>query len=93
MEPTLKSGERIWIRMFKESPSEARILTLRGRIILVEREEYPGILLLKRLERVHGDLIWIEGDNKDPLLVELQHDSRKFGWLPREVVRGVAVGR
>ena len=91
MEPTFRNGQRIWVRFLKEAPSEERIVRLRGRVILVEREEYPGILLLKRLEKVHGDLIWVEGDNKDAELVELQHDSRKFGWLSRESVRAVAV--
>jgi signal peptidase I len=91
MAPTFRTGQRIWVRLFKEIPSEDRVLDLRGRIILVEREEYPGIFLLKRLEKVHGDLIWVEGDNKDPEIAELQHDSRKFGWISRECVRGVAL--
>ena len=91
MEPTLRNGQRIWVRIFKEAPSAQRILTFRGRIILIEREQYPGILLIKRLEKVHGDLVWVEGENKDPSLAELQHDSRKFGWLSKECVRGVAI--
>ena len=91
MAPTFLTGQRIWVRLFKEIPSEDRVLALRGRVILVEREEYPGIFLLKRLEKVHGDLIWVEGDNKDPDIAELQHDSRKFGWISRECVRGVAL--
>lgn len=93
MSPTFRTGQRIWVRIFKEAPSQERVVTLRGRVILAEREEYPGIYLLKRLEKVHGDLIWIEGDNKDPAIAELQNDSRKFGWLPRESVRGVVIGR
>lgn len=91
MEPTFRNGQRIWVRLLKEAPSEERIVRFRGRVVLVEREEYPGILLLKRLEKVHGDLIWVEGDNKESDLAELQHDSRKFGWLSRECVRAVAV--
>lgn len=91
MEPTFRTGQRIWVRLLKEAPSQERIVRFRGRVILVEREEYPGILLLKRLEKVHGDLIWVEGDNKESDLAELQHDSRKFGWLSRECVRAVAV--
>ena len=90
MSPTYRTGQRIWVKLFKEPPSEARTIALRGRVVLVEREEYPGIFLLKRLEKIHGDLIWIEGDNKDPAIAELQHDSRKFGWLSRECLRGVA---
>lgn len=91
MAPTFQTGQRIWVKLFKGIPSEEQILQIRGRVILVEREEYPGIFLLKRLEKVHGGSIWIEGDNKDPAIAELQHDSRKFGWLSRECVRGVAL--
>jgi signal peptidase I len=91
MEPTFHHGQRIWVRMLKEAPSEERTRGLRGRVVLVEREEYPGILLLKRLEKVHGDLIWIEGDNKDASIAKLQHDSRKFGWISRGSLRAVAV--
>ncbi len=91
MEPTLHHGQAIWVRMLKEAPSKERTLALRGRVVLVEREEYPGILLLKRIEKVHGDLIWIEGDNKDASISKLQHDSRKFGWISRESLRAVAV--
>lgn len=91
MSPTYRTGERIWVRLLKEPPTQEKMTDLRGRVILVERDEYPGIYLLKRLEKVHGDLIWVEGDNKDTALAQLQHDSRKFGWLSRETVRGVAL--
>lgn len=93
MEPTLKNGQKIWVRLFRSNLSQREVIRFRGRVILVEREEYPGIFLLKRLEKVHGDLIWVEGDNKDSLIADLQHDSRKFGWLSRETIRGVALKR
>lgn len=91
MEPTFKSGQKIWVRLFRSNPSQEEVIQMRGQVILVEREEYPGIFLLKRLEKVHGKLIWVEGDNKDPVIADLQHDSRKFGWLPLESIRGVAI--
>jgi signal peptidase I len=91
MLPTLRHGQRIWVRFYPRALSSDQVLELRGRVVLIEREEYPGIFLIKRLEKVHGDLIWIEGDNKDPVIAELQSDSRKFGWLPRESVRGQAL--
>jgi phage repressor protein C with HTH and peptisase S24 domain len=93
MAPTYQTGEQIWVRLVKEAPTAAQLHHLRGQVILVERDEYPGIYLLKRLEKVHGDLIWIEGDNKDATVAPLQHDSRKFGWLTRETVRGVALSK
>ena len=88
MLPTYRHGQRVWVKFYSETVPAKKVVQLRGRVILVEREEYPGILLLKRLEKVHGDLIWIEGDNKDPAIAELQHDSRKFGWLDRRTMRG-----
>lgn len=91
MSPTYRSGQRIWVRLFAEVPSQESLNRLRGRVVLIEREEYPGIILIKRLEKVHGDLIWVEGDNKDAGVASLQHDSRKFGWLSRETIRGVAL--
>ena len=91
MAPTLRDGQVIWVRMAKVSLSREDLEKIRGRVVIVERDEMPGILLIKRLEKVHGDLIWIEGDNKDASLLELQNDSRKFDWLSSQTIKGVAV--
>ena len=91
MAPTLRNGQVIWIRMLKAPISREHLEKIRGRVVIVERDEMPGILLIKRLEKVHGDLIWIEGDNKDASLLELQNDSRKFDWLLSQTIKGVAV--
>lgn len=91
MAPTLRDGQVIWVRMAKVSLSREYLEKIRGRVVIVERDEMPGILLIKRLEKVHGDLIWIEGDNKDASLLELQNDSRKFDWLLSQTIKGVAV--
>jgi phage repressor protein C with HTH and peptisase S24 domain len=91
MEPTFSSGEQIWVRLFNQVVSEEKLLLLRGRVVLIERDEYPGIYLIKRLEKVHGSLLWVEGDNKDISITSLQHDSRKFGWLSIDTLKGVAL--
>ena len=91
MAPTLCDGQVIWVRMAKVPLSREYLEKIRGRVVIVERDEMPGILLIKRLEKVHGDLIWIEGDNKDASLLELQNDSRKFDWLSSQTIKGVAV--
>ncbi len=91
MAPTLRDGQVIWVRMAKVPLSREYLEKIRGRVVIVERDEMPGILLIKRLEKVHGDLIWIEGDNKDASLLELQNDSRKFDWLSSQTIKGVAV--
>ena len=91
MAPTLCDGQVIWVRMAKVPLSREYLENIRGRVVILERDEMPGILLIKRLEKVHGDLIWIEGDNKDAGLLELQNDSRKFDWLSSQTIKGVAV--
>ena len=91
MAPTLRDGQVIWVRMAKVPLSREYLEKIRGRVVIVERDEMPGILLIKRLEKVHGDLIWIEGDNKDASLLELQNDSRKFDWLSSQTIKGVTV--
>lgn len=91
MAPTLRDGQVIWVRMAKVPLSREYLEKIRGRVVIIERDEMPGILLIKRLEKVHGDLIWIEGDNKDASLLELQNDSRKFDWLLSQTIKGVAV--
>lgn len=91
MAPTLRDGQVIWVRMAKVPLSREYLENIRGRVVILERDEMPGILLIKRLEKVHGDLIWIEGDNKDASLLELQNDSRKFDWLSSQTIKGVAV--
>lgn len=91
MAPTLRDGQVIWVRMAKVPLSREYLEKIRGRVVIVERDEMPGILLIKRLEKVHGDLIWIEGDNKDASLLKLQNDSRKFDWLSSQTIKGVAV--
>ena len=91
MAPTLRDGQVIWVRMVKAPLSRPYLEQIRGRVIIVERDEMPGIYLIKRLEKVHGDLIWIEGDNKDANLLELQNDSRRFEWLSSQTIRGIAL--
>lgn len=91
MAPTLRDGQVIWVQMMKAPISREYLEQIRGRIVIVERDEMPGIYLIKRLEKVHGDLIWIEGDNKDSNLLELQNDSRKFDWLSSHTIKGIAL--
>ena len=53
-----------------------------GSVVVIERESYPGILLIKRVMRADENGLWAEGDNKDA-----STDSRTWGLLaPREIV-------
>ena len=76
MEPTLTNGDLVLV---------ARSRTYRsGQILVVEHPHRPDLLLVKRCVRVmDGGQVWIEGDNP-----QASDDSRDFGAVPRQQVRG-----
>ena len=82
MEPTFGDGDWLFVRWFRGSEP----LTI-GAIYVVEREDQPGVLYVKRLQKMHGELGWFEGDNPT------SQDSRHWGWLPRTCVRGKVLFR
>lgn len=53
-----------------------------GEVVVVEREDRPGVFLVKRLVRIEGEKYWVEGDNKSS-----STDSRQWGAIaPEEIV-------
>jgi len=81
MSPTYNDGDWLLFRPL----SEVKVNSLRrlvGKVVVIERESYPGILLIKRLLRADESGLWVEGDNEDA-----STDSRAWGLLaPREIV-------
>lgn len=59
-----------------------------GEAIVVEREDRPGVFLVKRLVRIDGQEYWVEGDNKSS-----STDSRQWGAISREELVGKVVFR
>lgn len=59
-----------------------------GEAIVVEREDRPGVFLVKRLVRIDGQEYWVEGDNKSS-----STDSRQWGVISREELVGKVVFR
>jgi signal peptidase I len=88
MSPTLRHQERVAIRLCSRPLQDKDLQRLKERVVLIEREELPGIYLIKRIKKIDGELIWAEGDNNAPELRELQNDSRKFGWMNKSVIKG-----
>ena len=63
---------------------------LRGRVVIFERDDLPGILQIKRGIRVEpvGFGLWVEGDNKSE-----STDSRHWGVVHDHEFRGVVLFR
>jgi nickel-type superoxide dismutase maturation protease len=59
-----------------------------GDVVVAERPDRPGLLLVKRATRWGADGWWLEGDNP-----AASHDSWLFGPVPADAVAGVAVAR
>lgn len=51
-----------------------------GDTVVIEREERPGVFLIKRLLREEQGKYWVEGDS------ESSTDSRQWGAIPREEI-------
>lgn len=49
--------------------------------------KHHNIELIKRVDKIDGDQIYLLGDNP-----EESTDSRHYGWLPLSAVKGVVLG-
>lgn len=77
MAPTFNNGDYLLVLWLPEPPLQASL----GSIAVIEREERPGIFLIKRIQKAHAGNYWVEGDNEE------SSDSRTWGWIsPHEVV-------
>jgi len=87
MSPTYLDGDWLLVSWFPaglKPPVSDRIL---GKVVVVEREERPGIFLVKRLQKSHGVIYWVQGDNNEST------DSRTWGWIPANEVVGFVLFR
>jgi nickel-type superoxide dismutase maturation protease len=80
MSPTYNDGD--WLLVKWLEPDQIKQIPL-GRVVVVERMDRPGILMVKRLQKSHGELYWVEGDNPQST------DSRQWGWIGESEIVGV----
>ncbi len=80
MAPTLRDGDTCLVRRTR------RIRP--GQVVVIERPDRPGLVIVKRVWRCEPGGWWVEGDNLDA-----SDDSRLFGPVPDELVIGVVVRR
>jgi len=87
MAPTFNAGDWLLVRFFTGATSQSYGDTLIGKIVVIEREERPGIFLIKRLQKTHGGIYWVQGDNDEST------DSRTWGWIGANELVGKVVMR
>jgi phage repressor protein C with HTH and peptisase S24 domain len=80
MAPAYKSGD--WLMVYWKGKYRV------GQVLVVEREDHPGVLLVKRLLRIVDGKYWVEGDNKN-----VSTDSRHWGAISAGEVRGKVLFR
>lgn len=80
MEPSLRNGDVHLVAL--------RVQVKVGDAVLLQHPERPELLTVKRIVRRDGDGWWVEGDN-----LEESTDSRHFGAVPEESIRGRIVFR
>lgn len=87
MSPTYNDGDWLLLKSIVRVDAKGAPRFI-GKVVLVERESYPGILLIKRVKRVDGNQIWVEGDNSDA-----STDSRDWGAITPEEIVGRVLAR
>ena len=83
MWPTLEDGN---IARFEKILSDN---LHKGQIVLVEHPLRNDFYLIKRISSVHGEKIFLVGDNPDPNASE---DSHNFGFVKSRKVLAVLIG-
>lgn len=84
MRPFCKQGDFV----LAESMSYLFFRPKVGHLVVARHPQKPGMLLLKRIVREKEGRYWVEGDN-----AEKSTDSRHFGWVGKENIRGKVVRR
>ena len=83
MSPTYKDGDWLLVSWFPAGLTSVLGDRILGKVVVLEREERPGIFLVKRLQKSHGGIYWVQGDNDEST------DSRTWGWIPGNEIVGV----
>ena len=88
MLPAYQDGDWLFVSWLDSAPGLAAVgNSLVSKVVVVEREERPGIFLVKRVHKFHAGNYWVQGDN------EASTDSRSWGWIPANEVVGVVLVR
>ena len=89
MSPTYKDGVILLVRWFAATQKDLPLSS----VVVIERDEMPGIFFIKRIQKSHSGAYWVEGDNRDPEVEKRMKDSRSWGYIPAHEVRGKVLFR
>jgi phage repressor protein C with HTH and peptisase S24 domain len=82
MAPTYNAGDWLMGRWADYKPGRRIIGRLKvGDVVVIERDEQPGIFYVKRIAEIRGAEVFLKSDNPDGT------DSRTWGWIPFHSVR------
>ena len=80
MLPKYRSGDLVLI---KKSHTVKR-----NQVVIAQRPDKPDLLIIKRVISITHKGYWLQGDNS-----EFSDDSRLFGEVPKELVKGLVLLR
>jgi phage repressor protein C with HTH and peptisase S24 domain len=80
MAPTLIPGDQLYVRWFPSKGAKSSALAV-NTIVILERDEQPGVFYIKRITQIAPEGIWVKSDNPEGT------DSTTWGWLPPHAVK------
>ncbi len=80
MEPAIKDGSFVL--------AAVSFFRIRAGDVVLLRHPSKNMLIIKRVLKMSGGMVWVEGDNK-----EKSSDSRKFGWVDSRNITGKVLMR
>ena len=80
MWPTFSDGDTISCSEYNDS--EISLST----IVVFNHPLKKGVVCVKRVKRIDGDKLFVQGDNPDPTASE---DSHNFGWIKKSSILAV----
>lgn len=78
MAPRLNEGDWVVVRW---RPRRKKLEV--GNIVVIERDDQPGIQYIKRITKIEKKRFWVEGDNSESSI-----DSRSWGFVTRKEIIG-----
>ena len=88
MLPAYRDGDWLFVSWTEGAAGLATVgKSIVGKVVVIEREDKPGIFLVKRVQKFHSGKYWVEGDASEST------DSRTWGWISSQEIIGIVLCR